>query len=291
MLRRRMGMVFQKPVVLNTTVSENVAFGLKFRGEYSRDSTKTIYEALDLVGLSGFGSRKAVTLSGGEMQRVALARAIVTGPDLLLLDEPTANLDPVSSEAIENLIIRINREMHTTIIISTHDMVQGQRLADRIGVILGGKIAQTGTLTEIFYHPKNSSLARFVGADTLLSGTVQENAGGLARIDVSGIPFEALTAAPPGSRVLLVIRPEEVALTLPDGQTVPSSVRNRITGTIAKIVPFGPFVRVHIAGPVPVTALVTHRSCTEMGFAPGLPVVAGIKATAIHVIPANEGSR
>ncbi|MFA5254427.1 MAG: ATP-binding cassette domain-containing protein, partial [Methanoregula sp.] len=121
-LRRRMGMVFQKPVVLNTTVSENVAFGLKFRGQYSRDSTKTINEALDLVGLSGFGSRKAVTLSGGEMQRVALARAMVTGPDLLLLDEPTANLDPVSSAAIEDLIIRINREMHTTIVLSTHDM-------------------------------------------------------------------------------------------------------------------------------------------------------------------------
>jgi len=291
MLRRRMGMVFQKPVVLNTTVSENVAFGLKFRGQYSRESTKTINEALDLVGLSGFGSRKAVTLSGGEMQRVALARAMVTGPDLLLLDEPTANLDPVSSAAIEDLIVRINREMHTTIVLSTHDMVQGQRLADRIGVILGGKIAQTGTLTEIFYQPKNCSLARFVGADTILSGTVTENTGGLARIDVSGIPFEALTAAQPGSKVLLFIRPEEVALTRPDGQTAPSSVRNRITGTIAKIVPFGPFVRVHIDRPVPVTALVTHRSCTEMGFTAGMSVVAGIKATAIHVVPAADANR
>jgi tungstate transport system ATP-binding protein len=286
-----MGLVFQKPVVLNTTVSENIAFGLKFRGAYSRDSTKTVNEALDLVGLSGFGSRRAVTLSGGEMQRVALARAMITGPDLLLLDEPTANLDPVSSAAIEDLIVRINREMHTTIILSTHDMVQGQRLADRIGVILGGKIAQTGTLTEIFYQPRNSSLARFVGADTILSGTVMENDGGLARIDVGGIPFEALTAAPPGRAVLLFIRPEEVALTLPEGQAAPSSVRNRITGTIEKIVPFGPFVRVHIARPLSVTALVTRRSCTEMGFAVGTPVVAGIKATAIHVVSVADGDR
>jgi len=108
---------------------------------------------------------------------------------------------------------------------------------------------------------------------------------------VSGIPFEALTASPPGSKVLLFIRPEEVALTRPDGQTAPSSVRNRITGTIAKIVPFGPFVRVHIDRPVPVTALVTHRSCTEMGFTAGMSVVAGIKATAIHVVPAADANR
>lgn len=288
MLRRRMGMVFQKPVVLNTTVRENVAFGLKFRGQYSRDSAAAIDEKLALVGLPDFAGRKAVTLSGGEMQRVALARAMITDPEILILDEPTANLDPVSSEAIENLIVRINKEMHTTILLSTHDMVQGQRLADRIGVILGGRIAQTGTIAEIFYQPKTRSLARFVGADTIIRGVVRSNDQGLARIDVSGIPFEALTPAIPGKNVLLIIRPEEVSLTLPDGQTAPSSVRNRIGGTIAKIVPFGPFVRVHITDPVPVTALVTRRSCMEMGFAPGTPVVVGIKATAIHVVPVTD---
>lgn len=284
-------MVFQKPVVLNTTVHENIAFGLKFRGRYSRDSIAGIEETLNLVGLPGFAERKAVTLSGGEMQRVALARAMITGPDLLILDEPTANLDPISSAAIEDLIIKINREMHTTILLSTHDMVQGQRLADRIGVILGGKIAQTGTITEIFYHPTTRSLARFVGADIILTGVVTENERGLARIDVGGIFFEALTAAPPGRTVLLIIRPEEVALTLPDKSTTLTSVRNRIAGTINKMVPVGPFVRVCLKDPVPITALVTHRSCMEMGFAVGTKVVAGIKATAIHVVPAAEGNR
>ena len=199
-------MVFQKPMVLNTTVLENVAFGLKFRGKPPRESGAKARECLELVGLSGFAGRKAITLSGGEMQRVALARAMVTEPEVLLLDEPTANLDPVSSEAIEDLIVRINRKMHTTILLSTHDMVQGQRLADRIGVIMDGTISQTGTIAEIFYQPKTRSIARFVGVDTILKGVVKENDQGLAKIAVGDTLFEALTTALPGCMVSLFIR-------------------------------------------------------------------------------------
>ncbi|MDD1694914.1 MAG: ATP-binding cassette domain-containing protein, partial [Methanoregula sp.] len=172
-IRRRMSMVFQKPAVLNTTVAENVAFGLKFRGVPRRESQRKVLSALELVDLLPFANRRAPTLSGGEMQRVALARAMVTEPELLLLDEPTANLDPVSSEMIENLIVRINREMHTTIVLSTHDMIQGQRLADHIGVIMGGRLAQVGTINDIFYQPKGREIARFVGIDTILNGIVR----------------------------------------------------------------------------------------------------------------------
>jgi len=289
-IRRRMSMVFQKPVALNTTVLENVAFGLKFRGRPPQETGAKVRECLELVGLPGFAGRKAITLSGGEMQRVALARAMVTEPEVLLLDEPTANLDPVSSEAIEDLIVRINREMHTTIILSTHDMIQGQHLADRIGVIIGGAIAQTGTITEIFYQPKTRSIARFVGVDTVLKGVVKENDSGHAKIAVGDTIFEALTSALPDRRVSLFIRPEEVVLTKPE--TVPSqtSIRNQITGTITKMVPVGPFIRVILDNQVPITALVTRRSCTEMGFIVGMQVVAGIKATAIYVLPDTTGS-
>jgi tungstate transport system ATP-binding protein len=284
-IRRRMSMVFQKPIVLNTTVFENVAFGLKFRGESVDETGVKVREALDLVGLPGFADRRATTLSGGEMQRVALARAMVTGPEVLLLDEPTANLDPVSAEAIEDLIVRINRDMHTTIILSTHDMIQGQRLADRIGVIIGGTLAQTGTMNEIFYQPKTRSIARFVGVDTVLPGVVQENDRGLASIVVGDTVFEALTHASPGRRVTLFIRPEEVILTKPESVPLATSVRNQVTGAITRIVSFGPFVRIIVGEDHPITALVTRKSCTEMGFSVGMQVVAGIKATAIFVQP------
>ncbi|MDG6249658.1 phosphate ABC transporter ATP-binding protein, partial [Methanocalculus sp.] len=144
-VRRRMGMVFQKSATFNTTVYENVAIGLRFRGIPEAEVREKITEALGIVGLTGFEERKAKTLSGGEMQRVALARVLVTNPDLLLLDEPTANLDPVSVEMIEDLIKKINRDFGITILMSTHDMVQGQRLAHRIGVMMNGVFSQIGT--------------------------------------------------------------------------------------------------------------------------------------------------
>jgi tungstate transport system ATP-binding protein len=287
-IRRRMGMVFQKPAVLNTTVAKNVAFGLKFRGVPEAEALRKVQGALELVGLPHFADRRAVTLSGGEMQRVALARAIVTEPEVLLLDEPTANLDPVSSDVIEDLILRINKKFKTTIIMATHDMIQGQRLADRIGVIMDGRLVQTGTSDGIFYQPKGNAIARFVGIDAITGGIVVDNTGGHAVIRVGNNCFEALTDIQKGKRAALYIRPEEVTLTPADGLPLKSSVRNRLPGRITKILPYGPFVRVSVDCGFILPALITRRSCSELGFAIGADVVAGVKATAIHVLPEDE---
>ena len=284
-VRRRMGMVFQKPAMLNTTVAENIAFGLKFRGVEKSQIDKSVHSVLDLVGLPGFSRRKAITLSGGEMQRVSIARAMVTKPEVLLLDEPTANLDPVSSEVIEDLILKINKERHTTIILSTHDMIQGQRLADRIGVIIEGRMAQIGSTNDIFYQPVCKDIARLIGIDTTLNGMVKKNDRGHAEIEIGDSIFEAITSVPAGQRVALYIRPEEVTLILPDSVSCKTSARNQIFGTISRIVQFGPYIRVTIDCGSPLTALITRRSCGELGLAIGTAVIAGVKATAIHVIP------
>jgi tungstate transport system ATP-binding protein len=287
-VRRRMGMVFQKPAVLNTTVAKNVAFGLVFRGVPEEETQKKVLGALELVGLPHFADRKAVTLSGGEMQRVALARAMVTEPEVLLLDEPTANLDPVSADLIENLIRGINKRFRTTIIMSTHDMLQGQRLADRIGGIMDGRLVQTGTADETFYRPKAKNIARFVGIEAITGGVVTENTGGHAVIRVGECCFEALTDIRKGQRAALYIRPEEVTLAMAGDSPVKSSVRNRLAGRITKMVPSGPFVRVSVDCGFILTALITRRSCSELGLAVGTDVVAGVKATAIHVLPEDE---
>jgi tungstate transport system ATP-binding protein len=284
-IRRRMSMVFQKPAVLNLTVAGNVAFGLKFRGVEKSETDTRVHEALDIVGLLHLANRKAVTLSGGEMQRVAIARALVTRPDVLLLDEPTANLDPVNTELIENLIRRIHHRFHTTIILSTHDMIQGQRLADRIGVIMNGKIAQIGSLHDIFYRPNGKDIARFVGIETILEGIVESNEEGHARVSVGNAVFEVITPCKPGTKVSLFIRPEEVTIAVKDGDLPKTSVRNQLIGTITKMVPFGPFVRTTIDFGSPLTALVTRRSADELQLAVGMAVIAGVKATAIHVLP------
>ena len=284
-IRRRMSMVFQKPAVLNITVAGNVAFGLNFRGIEKSETDTRVQEALDIVGLLHLADRKAITLSGGEMQRVAIARALVTRPEVLLLDEPTANLDPVSSEIIENLILRINKDLHTTIILSTHDMIQGQRLADRIGVIMDGRMVQVGSTNDIFYQPLSKDIARLVGIDATLKGVVKSNDRGHAEIVIGDSIFEAITSAPAGQRVVLYIRPEEVTIILPDSGSGKTSARNQLLGTITRMVQFGPFIRVNVDCGAPLTALITRRSCGELGLTIGTKVTAIVKATAIHVIP------
>jgi len=284
-IRRRMSMVFQKPAVLNITVAGNVAFGLNFRGIEKSETNTRVHEALDIVGLLHLAERKAVTLSGGEMQRVAIARALVTRPEVLLLDEPTANLDPVSSEIIENLILRINKEMHTTIILSTHDMIQGQRLADRIGVIMGGRMVQVGSPNDIFYQPFSKDIARLVGIDVTLKGVVKSNDRGHAEIIIGNSIFEAITSAPAEQRVVLYIRPEEVTIKLPESESGKTSARNQLLGTITRMVQFGPFIRINVDCGAPLTALITRKSCGELGLTIGTKVMAIVKATAIHVIP------
>lgn len=142
--RRRIGVVFQRPVMLSGTVYDNVAYGLRIRRLSKDEIDERVKAALSDVCLDGYERRHARTLSGGEMQRVALARALAIGPDLLLLDEPTANLDPRTSYVIEDLISRAKMRGMTTVI-STHDLPQAVRLAERIVIIMDGKVISSGS--------------------------------------------------------------------------------------------------------------------------------------------------
>jgi len=144
--RRRMAMVFQKPVMFRGSVQGNVSFGLKIRG---RDDHERILSALDAVHLSGYEEREAGTLSGGEMQRIALARALVLQPELLLLDEPTANLDPRSADSIDRIVRGLAGEM-VAVIMATHNMQQCRKLADRVAVLVGGRLAKVGRPDDVF---------------------------------------------------------------------------------------------------------------------------------------------
>ena len=284
-IRRKMSMVFQKPSPLRGTVFDNVAMGLFFRNVRREEIEARVPEALELVGLKGYEERKAGTLSGGEMQRVAIARAISTRPDILLLDEPTANLDPVSTEKIEKLVSALKERFGITVILTTHDMVQGQRLADRIGVVIDGRIGQIGTSKEIFYHPMNKAVATMVGVDNIFEGVVATNDGGLASVEVDGISIIATTPFPPGTPVMLYMRPEDITFHVIDG--VKSSARNEFTGRITKVLPMGPNARLKIDIGVILTAVITQRSYEELDLAPGREIGVAFKASAIHVVEKN----
>ena len=191
-VRRRMAFVLQKPVVFNMSVYDNVACGLRWRGIGRRQIHEKVNGILETVGLADYKNRNARTLSGGEVQRVAIARAIAIEPEVLLLDEPTANLDPISASKIEELIAGIIKRNAITVIMATHDMAQGQRLADRISVLVNGEIVQTGGSRDIFTSPRNREVAEFVGMENILDGVIISNEGEWLTIDVNGTIIEAI---------------------------------------------------------------------------------------------------
>jgi tungstate transport system ATP-binding protein len=158
--RRSVTTVNQRPILLDRSVRANVEYGLRLRGR--RDRQGEVRDALEMVGMSAFEGQSARTLSGGEAQRVALARALVIRPDVLLLDEPTANLDPYNIGVIEDAVRRMNRERGTTVVLVTHNVFQARRLAHRVALILDGRIVEVAETETFFERPKDPRAHAFV---------------------------------------------------------------------------------------------------------------------------------
>ncbi len=159
-LRRRVTTVFQSPILLKRSVYANVNYGLRLRGK--DDGHRQTQSALERVGLADLAKQPARTLSGGEGQRVALARAMVIQPDVLLLDEPTANLDPFNVGMIEEIISDLNRRQGTTLVLVTHNVFQAKRLAQRVILMLDGGIIEIADVDTFFNSPKDPRTAAFV---------------------------------------------------------------------------------------------------------------------------------
>jgi tungstate transport system ATP-binding protein len=162
-LRRKVTTVFQRPMLLNRSVGANIRFGLDLRG--SNHSGDRVRAVLADVGLSGFEHEKARTLSGGEAQRVALARAMVIRPEVLLLDEPTANLDPYNVGLIEKIVLDLNQQQKTTLVLVTHNVFQARRLAHRVALLLDGRIIEVAGAEKFFNHPSDPRTGAFVRGD------------------------------------------------------------------------------------------------------------------------------
>lgn len=158
-LRREIALVFQRPRLLDTSVRRNIAYGLRIRG--TRDEAR-VAAAIELLGLQRVAQARPATLSGGEMQRVALARALVLRPRVLLLDEPTANLDPSNVAIIEQALQELRRESRTTLVIATHNFYQARRLTQRAVILLDGQLVADGPTTAVLQAPTDPRAAAFV---------------------------------------------------------------------------------------------------------------------------------
>jgi tungstate transport system ATP-binding protein len=158
-------MVFQRNVMFDKNVFDNVAFGLKIRGFNKEEIRNKVTKALMSVGLDGFQNRRAKKLSGGEQQRVALARAFVIEPKILLLDEPTANLDPPNALIIERFIRKIKKENNCAVILATHNLFQAKRLSDMIFHIHSGKILDAAIPERFFNKPSNKITKKFINGE------------------------------------------------------------------------------------------------------------------------------
>lgn len=295
-LRRRMAVVFQEPLLLDTTVEENVAIGLKLRGRKRADAERTTQFWLERFGIAHLARQQARNLSGGEAQRTSLARAFALAPQILLLDEPFAALDPPTRASMIGDLKEVLRETGVTTLLITHDRDEALAIGDRVGVLIEGKLRQIGTAEEVFSFPVDVEVATFVGVETVVHGCIIGQEEGIASVEVGGSRslaseerfqgrpiVEAVSSLPVNAAVLVCLRPEDVTLLRALEDQV-SSARNCLRGVVDRIAPVGAQVRVVVDCGFPVVALVTRRSAVELGLAVGQPVFVSFKASAAHLI-------
>ncbi len=322
-LRRRIAVAMQDALLVEGSVLDNVALGLKLRGVAKREREERAGRWLRRFGIEGVASRPAGKLSGGEAQRASLARAFAVEPELLLLDEPFGGLDQPTRSALLDDLDSVLRETGVATIFVTHDRDEALRLADRVAVVLDGRLRQEGPAATVFGAPADEEVAAFVGVETIVPGRVLEVRDGLATVDVAGHAIFAVAATALPETVRVCLRPEDIVFQLPSGEARTGSARNLLPGIIREVRVLGPEARVVLdcapstgsrplhggpsageslmeTGQGPSTGsgqgfrlvgLVTKLSVEDLGLAPGVKVGASFKATAVHLLPGHGEGR
>ncbi|HEX5889636.1 MAG TPA: ABC transporter ATP-binding protein [Pyrinomonadaceae bacterium] len=237
--RRGFGMVFQNYALFpHLNVFENVAFGLRARHAAKEQMHERVRSALELVQLPGYEKRAIDELSGGQQQRVAIARAIAIEPALLLFDEPLSNLDVSLREETRGELRELVTRLGLTAVYVTHDQEEAFALCDRISVMVGGKLMQTGKPRELYEQPGDIAVARFLGRNNLIRAvrlsSSKTSDGEFKTLDgdhTLHMPVTKDELAPMNKPVVLAIRPEHVQLS-----TNNESAENSLRGTVREIV-------------------------------------------------------
>jgi len=265
--RRRVGLVFQEYALFpHLSVRANVAFGGRDR----------VDELLERFGITALADARPGAISGGERQRVALARALARDPGVLLLDEPLSALDAHTRRRVRGELREVLGELGLPTLMVTHDFEDATSLADRIGVLVDGRLLQVGSPSELVASPADAFVAGFTGAN-LLRGVASASSNGLTEVALDA-GFTAYSADEARGRVALAVYPWEISVAreAPDDSAV-----NHLRAPIASIVTLGNRARVRIG---PVTAEVTTQSAERLGLHEGEVVVASFKATGARLL-------
>lgn len=285
--RRAAVAMLQRPYLWRGSVRQNVDYGLKVRKVAAEERRRRTREVLTQLGIEDLEEAPVDSLSGGELKRAALARALAPRPELLFLDEPTADLDvSVRKRLLADLERVVHREASAVVLI-THDPGEAFSLADRVAVFEEGTVVQAGSPAEIFERPATEFVASFTGAEFLLKGKIADSGEGtvFVRLD-SGHLVEAQGSGPKGSRVRVAYRPEDVVIATAVS-TSESSARNRFLARIERLGRSGGLIRLGLdADGLGLEAMITAQALRELGLDVGSPVVAQIKATALHTFTA-----
>jgi tungstate transport system ATP-binding protein len=288
--RQHFAAVFQEPLLLNTTVYNNVAEGLKIRGLGRRETEAAVRRSLDRFGITGLRNRNARRLSAGESQRVSLARAFAVKPEVLFLDEPFSSLDAPSKEMILRDFESALKESRTAVVMATHDMAEALRLSRRVAVMGGGRILQAGPPEELMRDPADEFVASFFGYETILRGAVEEVLEGSYLVSTGGRSVEIAGSAAPGSTLLgsdvtFSLAPENVILSR---EPLNASARNSFPGKIERVIPVGFYFKVHLDCGFHLVSYITGHSMVLLGLKEGEVIHCAFKSTAVRVLQVRE---
>ncbi|HBE73756.1 MAG TPA: hypothetical protein DDW31_06705 [candidate division Zixibacteria bacterium] len=275
-LRRRMILVHNPAVMLSGSVLYNAGYGLRVRGVPSKKTRARISELLENLSLAGFERREAKTLSAGESQRLALARALAAGPEMIFLDEPTANLDPMSAKLIERTIFELERS-GKTVVLASHNLWQVERLAGWIWFLNNGRIELGGPADQVLHRGDQSFWSRFLGRDNVYSGVVARR-GDKTYFNIGTMEFEVVSDIE--GRAAASLSPSEVILSR---EPLRSSARNVLRCMVSGVAAEGGLYRVTVDAGMPLVSVITKASWDELGLGEGGEVYAVFKASAVRV--------
>ena len=280
--RRKLSFVRQKPLVRDASVFDNIAYGLKVRGLKYKQYKHLVDEMIESVGLSSMENKNARALSGGEMQRVVIAMNFIITPEIYLLDEVSANLDPMNIKILDRFINKIKQDKEKTIILSTHDRYEAIRLADRIAVLNEGKINQINSPSVIFQTPKDEFTAYFVGYENIFSGNAQvDPTSNLNQIKINDLVITA--SDPKEGKVKVCIHPQSIILAINPPQNVSSL--NLFKGKVDEIRDLGNIIHVIIKiKSESFLVTITKLSQQKLGINFGTEVYINFKATDVKIL-------